>query len=66
MKTQLRDNHPYADWIKTYSDPEFEALAATLETLLDATAGDNSAISDAYRYAMLCERDFFAAPLTAG
>jgi hypothetical protein len=36
-----------------------------LDTLLDANAVDEPDIADAYRYAMLCERDFFAAPLAA-
>ena len=65
LAPQLRDGHPYGDWIRTYSDPEFEGLAATLEALLDDIAADSSSVRDAYRYAMICERDFFAAPLTA-
>lgn len=63
LAPQLRDNHPYGDWIRTYSDPEFESLASALETLLDDLAADGPAIREVYRYAMMCERDFFAAPL---
>lgn len=59
----LYDGHPYGDWIKTYASPEFEALAAELEVLLDAVAEDDPVVRDAYRYAMYCERAFFAAPL---
>ncbi len=65
LSPQLRDGHPYGDWIRTYADPEFEALAQVLETLLDDTAADTPAIREAYRYAMVCERNFFAAPMTA-
>ena len=31
----------YADWVKTYSDPGFEALAVRLEELLDQHAVDS-------------------------
>lgn len=62
LTPQLRDDHPYGDWIQTYADPEFEALARRLEGLLDATATDTPSVREAYRYAMVCERDFFAAP----
>ncbi len=65
LAPQLRDDHPYSDWISTYAGPEFEALARGLEVLLDDTAADTPAVREAYRYAMICERDFFAAPLAA-
>jgi thiaminase/transcriptional activator TenA len=65
LAPQLRDDHPYGDWIRTYAAPEFETLARGLEALLDATATDTPAVREAYRYAMVCERDFFAAPMTA-
>lgn len=64
LKSQLHDDHPYADWIRTYSDDEFEALAKLLEMLLDETAEDNSNVRNAYRYAMICERNFFIAPFS--
>jgi len=53
----------YADWVKTYSDPGFEALAARLETLLDAHASDTAAVRANYRRAMELEYGFFAANL---
>lgn len=53
----------YADWVKTYSDPGFEALAARLETLLDAHASDTAAVRSNYRRAMELEYSFFAANL---
>ncbi len=65
LSPHLRDDHPYGDWIRTYADPEFEALAQALEGLLDDVAADTPSVREAYRYAMICERDFFAAPLTA-
>ena len=53
----------YADWVKTYSDPGFEALAVRLETLLDAHANDTPAVRANYRRAMELEYGFFAANL---
>jgi thiaminase (transcriptional activator TenA) len=57
---QDQDN-PYADWIATYSDPEFDALAATLERLLDRYASDTPGTRSAYRRAMELEIAFFEA-----
>ncbi len=54
-------DHAYADWIRTYSDPDFETLAGQLEDLADRYAQPTSLVRDTYRYAMLCERDFFEA-----
>jgi thiaminase/transcriptional activator TenA len=53
----------YADWVKTYSDPGFEALAVRLETLLDKHATDTPAVRANYRRAMELELGFFAASL---
>ena len=52
---------PYAEWVETYSDPEFEALAARVEGLLDRYAKDTPAVKNAYRRAMSLEIDFFEA-----
>ncbi|MBH8564283.1 TenA family protein [Nostoc sp. CENA67] len=52
-------NHQYADWIRTYSSSEFEPLAQQLEDLVENYATANTLIHSTYRYAMLCERDFF-------
>lgn len=54
-------DHRYQDWIATYSSDEFEPLAAQLETLVDEYAEDSELIRSTYRYAMVCERDFFQA-----
>jgi len=53
----------YADWVKTYADPGFEALAIRLEGLLDLHATDTSAVRTNYRRAMELEYGFFDANL---
>lgn len=53
--------HQYADWIRTYSQPEFEELAQQLEVLTDKYTTMTESVKSTYRYAMLCERDFFQA-----
>ena len=53
----------YADWVKTYADPGFEALAARLEGLLDRHAADTPAVRANYRRAMELEYGFFDANL---
>lgn len=52
---------PYAEWVETYADPDFEALAATLEGLLDRHATDGPGVRRAYRRAMELELGFFRA-----
>ncbi|MBE9124803.1 MULTISPECIES: TenA family protein [unclassified Coleofasciculus] len=55
-------NHLYANWIRTYSSPEFEQLAEQLESLTERYATTLlSSVKSIYRYAMVCERDFFQA-----
>jgi thiaminase/transcriptional activator TenA len=53
----------YAEWVRTYADPGFEALAARLEALLDAHADDSPAVRANYRRAMELEYRFFDANL---
>jgi thiaminase/transcriptional activator TenA len=53
----------YADWVKTYADPGFEALAVRLEGLLDRHATDTQAVRVNYRRAMELEYGFFDANL---
>ena len=57
-----RFDHPYREWIETYSSPEAEELAGTLERMLDELAEDDSEVHRLYRQAMECELAFFAAP----
>ena len=54
-------DHQYADWIRTYSHQEFEKLAQKLESLTDQYTKITASVKSIYRYAMLCERDFFQA-----
>lgn len=53
--------HAYTDWIQTYSSEDFEPLAQQLEALVEQYAEDTALVRSTYRYAMVCERDFFAA-----
>lgn len=53
--------HQYTEWIRTYSSPDFEALATRLENLLDHYAIDSDAVHIAYRRAMTLEVAFFEA-----
>ncbi len=55
------EGNPYSEWIRTYSDPEFEALAAKLEALIDRYATDTPAVRSAYHRAMALEVAFFEA-----
>ncbi len=52
---------PFAEWVTAYADPGFEALAATLEELLDRYASGTPAVVRAYRRAMELELAFFEA-----
>nr|WP_221217617.1 MULTISPECIES: TenA family protein [unclassified Mycolicibacterium] len=52
---------PYAQWVQTYADPEFEKIARVLEGLLDDQAADSPAVRRAYRRAMRLELAFFDA-----
>ncbi len=54
---------PYASWVRTYADPGFALLTASLERLLDDQAVDGAAVRTAYRRAMVLELAFFDAAL---
>jgi thiaminase (transcriptional activator TenA) len=58
-----RSENPYREWVETYASPDFQALAETLERLLDRYAADTLAIRTAYRRAMHLELAFFQASL---
>ena len=51
--------HRYGDWVRTYSSDDFEPLAQQLEAIVDQYSPDTPLVRDTFRYAMLCERDFF-------
>lgn len=52
---------PYREWVDTYAAPEFDALARTLEALLDRLGRDEAVERDHYRTAMRLELAFFHA-----
>lgn len=54
-------NHQYSDWIKTYEGEEFGQLVTTLEKLVNNYVTSVEKANSYYRYALLCERDFFTA-----
>ena len=54
-------DHQYKDWITTYSSDDFEPLAKQLESIVDQYSPDSALTRETYRYAMVCERDFFQA-----
>jgi thiaminase (transcriptional activator TenA) len=58
---QNQPAHDYSQWIETYSSDEFEPLAQQLEALVNQHAQETALVRDTYRYAMICERDFFQA-----
>ena len=51
----------YDEWVETYGDPDFEALAVRLEQLLDRHATDSPPVRANYRRAMELEYGFFDA-----
>ncbi|MBI3196534.1 MAG: TenA family protein [Rhodospirillales bacterium] len=53
----------YAEWVTTYADPGFEALATRLEALLDKHATDSATVRANYARAMDLEYGFFDANL---
>ena len=53
------DDSPYREWVETYGDAGFEALARQVEELLDAADGDEDTMARHYRTAMVRERQFF-------
>jgi thiaminase/transcriptional activator TenA len=57
--------HDYADWIRTYSSPGFEAAATRLEGIVDRLSGPEEA-GPVYRHAMRCELLFFETAWQSG
>ena len=53
--------HIYGDWIRTYNSSEFWQLAQQLEHITNDYASAATTVQETYRYAMLCEREFFQA-----
>lgn len=62
LKGHLDDeSNPYIDWILMYSSDSFEELAKETERLVDLYALDDENTRSVYRYAMICEYEFFDA-----
>lgn len=62
LANQQKEKNTYSDWIETYSADDIEELATELESLVDKYADPNDPqIKATYRYAMVCELDFFKA-----
>ncbi|MDX2231996.1 MAG: TenA family protein [Leptolyngbyaceae cyanobacterium bins.349] len=57
-------SHGYKDWIDTYSSEAFAKLTFQLENLVERYATPIPLAYSSYRYAMVCERDFFQAAWT--
>jgi thiaminase/transcriptional activator TenA len=64
LRSSAVDTNPYAEWIRTYADPAFGALATHLESLLDRYA-TGPRIPSLYRRAMQLELAFFDAPFAS-
>ena len=60
------EDSPYIEWVTTYADPGFEALAAHLESLVDTLPGDEATMARHHRTAMDLELAFFASAWTHG
>lgn len=54
-------NNQYQDWIQTYSSSDFQPLVRQLENLVESYAANSASTHSIYRYAMLCEYEFFQA-----
>ncbi len=61
LAPKLDPESPYAEWVKTYSSPDLEAMAARLEALLDRYRGEPARLAELYRRAMELELAFFEA-----
>ena len=48
LAAETGEGHPYAAWIATYADPEFDAAVRRAEECLDRAARDDDAVLEAY------------------
>jgi hydroxymethylpyrimidine/phosphomethylpyrimidine kinase len=61
------EEHPYADWLRTYADEGFaaatrQAIAITDLAARRASAGERDAMALSFRQSARYEADFFDAP----
>ncbi|MGJ9414380.1 TenA family protein [Aeromicrobium sp. CF4.19] len=61
LAAEVGDDHPYAAWIRTYADPEFDAAVRRAEDCLDRVTRDEPAVIDAYLTATRFEWMFWDA-----
>jgi thiaminase/transcriptional activator TenA len=61
LAPKLDPDSPYREWVESYSSPDFQALAARLEALLDHYGGEPARLAELYRRAMQLELAFFQA-----
>lgn len=66
LAPQVEPDSAYKEWVETYSDPDFEALAVRMEALLDGHEDGSDAIARHYGTAMRREYDFFDQALEVG
>ncbi len=60
-----KSDHAYSDWIRTYSSAEFTELTDQLEGLIERFASSLPVAYSSYRYALVCEQEFFQAAWAA-
>ena len=59
LAAQTTPESPYREWVMTCSSPQFEALARSVEGLLDRYGGDHDRLAVLYHQAMELELRFF-------
>ncbi|HVB09136.1 MAG TPA: TenA family protein [Bacillota bacterium] len=59
LESSTRTTSPYAEWVRTYADGAFGALARRLEDVLDRLDDNTADTADYYRQAMRLELAFF-------
>lgn len=59
LAPETAGDSPYREWVETYGDPEFDAMARRMEALLDALDDGSETLARHYRRAMALEYDFF-------
>lgn len=59
LSSEVADDSDYREWVETYRDPDFDAFAGRMESLLDAHDDGGDSIARHYRRAMQREYAFF-------
>lgn len=61
LRPRLDPASPYADWVHTYADAGFHALADRVDALMELPGGDDTRMANLHRRAMALELAFFQA-----